>query len=74
MYREWIDIADELPAKRPQSSFSAHVIVWVEYLGIGCWTGDRFDHISGTWEIHGGDEDWRVTHWMHGPDSPHDPS
>ncbi|CAJ8171954.1 Uncharacterised protein [Burkholderia pseudomallei] len=73
MHRHWINVADELPARRHAHGYSAFVIVWVECEnGLGFWEHDRFDHPSRTWETFEGDGQ-HVTHWMHGPDSPHDP-
>lgn len=72
MHCEWIDAAENLPAKPPDSSFSAYVIVWVQYRNdFGFWAGDRFDYSRGEWELHGSYEGATITHWMHGPHSPH---
>ena len=75
MRPEWIAVADELPAKRRDSSHSAFVLVWIEgENGLGFWAGDRFDYSNHIWEVHGGHEGLRITHWMRGPDSPRKPS
>lgn len=75
MHAEWIDVAGELPPKRCDSNHSAYVIVWIEGdNGLGFWAGDRFDYSSGMWEIHGGHDGLRITHWMRGPSSPRKPS
>ena len=71
MCSEWIAVADELPAKRRDSSHSAFVLVWIEgENGLGFWAGDHFDYTSHIWEIHGGHDGLHVTHWMSGPASP----